>query len=197
MARQSSYRWALVLVAVPLFSVGIGQTGKRAVPSGQDRPKAQIRRAPHFRMITAAAKSHIAKTHGIMLDLSSTVLTYDVLHAGDTSGSLMFIHPNMINFKGGEALLDSTSGASMVSLQFTPLAVGTLHLVIFTITVGSGSVLVSSQVGGAPPTTQTLFGGTNYVPLLVQPTTTAQASVSLSASTGNFWFNQVTVELAK
>ncbi|MFI5387480.1 MAG: hypothetical protein ACHQ50_15335 [Fimbriimonadales bacterium] len=188
----------LAVLAAAISFVAGSSRQKDRLPTGQGRIAGlEIKRAPRVARLSMARKSRILSSKRVSLDTSSPPLSYSPLHAYDSNGSLLFIHPNMINFKGGEALIDGSSGTSLVSVQFNPIAVNQMHLVIFTIEVGSETVDVVAQAGGGPAETVTCKNGTSYIPVLIQPTSTRQASVDLSITAGNFWFDNVTVELVK
>jgi hypothetical protein len=201
MAFESFDRCLALVVVLAVLPLSVGQGPSQNIPTGQDRSGAVVAapRAPGVKVLSQVAKTRILGSKRVQAIALSRTLTYGVNHGRDKDGYLFFFHPFMLNYQGSEALLDGSSGApSGVSLQFNPLAVNQTHLVIFTISVGSGPVQVSSQVGAAPLETKTYRNGTSYISVLVRPTTNAQVVVNISASgKNNFWFNRVTVELVK
>lgn len=158
---------------------------------------------PAIAPLTPRAKQQLLSKKRLKKDPSGKTKVYSLQHPYNGNDYLFFLRPKEVSFGAGrtsDALFDGDNGPSGLQVNFTPIAANKPHLVIFTIGAhfGSKSVIVQGQDG--PAQTVNLVPITNYVSIVVQPTSTSSPyTVSLMAPTpgASFYFDQVSVELVK
>ena len=172
------------------FSAGDG----RQFPTGQAK-LLDPGSSPHIAPITLTQKAQICLTKRVKLLPSSSVLTYTVQHGSDSFGNLLLMGSDKVMFDRNSVVLDARP-TTLLGVFFKPIAVNQPHLVMFTISAADGTIGV--QAGGSPGQTITVTGGTNYVPVIVKPSSNATVSATLSTNgSTNITFSSVTVELVQ